>query len=138
MAKASSIPRPVLSLSETRLAAADLLSTTVVLGPSSHCQWQDRVSFPQGTLRTTADCILLAAGANLRSWMRAISNGHPSGGPFKDRRSSTYRASERPAIVSRAEIAETLHKLQKSEYAIQTPQSHETVTKAAPLTQTLE
>ena len=32
MAKASSIPRPVLSLSETRLAAADLLSTTVVLG----------------------------------------------------------------------------------------------------------
>jgi integrase len=45
---------------------------------------------------------------------------------------------ERYAIVSRTDIADSMRKLQESEEATQTQQSHEMVTMAAPLTQTLQ
>jgi integrase len=45
---------------------------------------------------------------------------------------------ERYAIVSRTDIADAMRKLQQSEQATQAQQSHETVTMAAPLTQTLQ
>jgi integrase len=45
---------------------------------------------------------------------------------------------ERYAIVSRTDIADAMRKLQQSEEATQTQQSHEMVTMAAPLTQTLQ
>jgi len=45
---------------------------------------------------------------------------------------------ERYAIVSRTDIADAMRKLQQSEEATQTQQSHEMVTMAVPLTQTLK
>jgi integrase len=45
---------------------------------------------------------------------------------------------ERYAIVSRTDIADAMRKLQQSEEATQTQQSHETVTLAVPVTQTLQ
>jgi len=42
------------------------------------------------------------------------------------------------AIVSRTDIADAMRKLQQTEQAIRAQQSHETVTTAAPLTQTLQ
>jgi hypothetical protein len=45
---------------------------------------------------------------------------------------------ERYAIVSRTDIADAMRKLQQSEAATQAQQSHEMVTMAVPVTQTLQ
>jgi hypothetical protein len=50
----------------------------------------------------------------------------------------TRSAFERYAIARRTDIADALQKLQQSEEATQTQQSHETVTMAVPRTQTLQ